>query len=132
MNPVTNKVFATNLANNTVTVIDGDINATSTLGPGSNPFGVAVNPVTNKIYVTNSVTDSDDWQPAGNRRGHQRDDHGACREQSVCGSGESCDQYRLCHQLSFRHQRQRDSDQWRGQFHRGHGDLRESAPITWR
>jgi YVTN family beta-propeller protein len=60
VNPVTNKVFVTNLANNSVTVIDGDINATSSLNAGalSNPYGVAVNPVTNKIYVTNSASDS--------------------------------------------------------------------------
>ena len=39
VNPVTNKVYVTNLANNTVSMIDVDINALSTSGPGRNPFG---------------------------------------------------------------------------------------------
>jgi YVTN family beta-propeller protein len=56
VNPVTNKIYvATDVGINfnTVTVIDGATNATSTVAAGTSPYAVAVNPVTDKIYVTN-------------------------------------------------------------------------------
>jgi uncharacterized repeat protein (TIGR01451 family) len=54
VNPVTNKVYVTTLNSNSVTVIDGMTNATTTVAVGAFPYSVAVNPVTNKIYVANS------------------------------------------------------------------------------
>src|SRR5713226_1527238 len=53
VNPVTNKIYITNLVGNTVTVIDGASNAATTVTVSSSPDAVAVNPVTNKIYVAN-------------------------------------------------------------------------------
>lgn len=58
VNPVTNKAYVLNFAgspNNTVTVIDGTNNyTTSTLTMGGTfPYTLAVNPVTDKIYVGN-------------------------------------------------------------------------------
>jgi YVTN family beta-propeller protein len=50
---VTNKIYIANESDNTVTVIDGASNITTTVGVGSSPTSVAVNPVTNKIYVAN-------------------------------------------------------------------------------
>jgi YVTN family beta-propeller protein len=56
VNPVTNKVYVANILGNSVTVIDGTTNGTTTvaLPVGSYPRGVAVNPVTNKVYVANT------------------------------------------------------------------------------
>ena len=51
MNPVTNKIYVANFGN-TVTVIDGATNTTTTVHRYV-PDAVAVNPVTNKIYVAN-------------------------------------------------------------------------------
>ena len=42
-----------NNGSNTVTVIDGATNSTTTVTVGTEPVSVAVNPVTNKIYVAN-------------------------------------------------------------------------------
>ena len=53
VNPVTNKIYVANAADDTVTVIDGTSNATATVSVGTNPRALAVNPVTNKIYVAN-------------------------------------------------------------------------------
>ena len=57
LNPVTNKIYVTNFSNspgNTVTVIDGADNTTSTLTMGGTfPYTEAVNSVTDKIYVAN-------------------------------------------------------------------------------
>ena len=50
---MTNKIYVANYSSNTVTVIDGATNSTTTVGTGSQPFAAAVNPVTNKIYVAN-------------------------------------------------------------------------------
>ena len=50
---MTNKIYVPNLSDNTVTVIDGATNTTSTVNVGTSPYAVAVNSVTNKIYVTN-------------------------------------------------------------------------------
>jgi YVTN family beta-propeller protein len=63
VNPVTNKVYVANFGDmdpaggrilgHTVSVIDGVTNATTTVGVGIHPTGIAVNPVTNKVYVSN-------------------------------------------------------------------------------
>lgn len=75
INPVTNKIYVANAVSydpygnyiwgNTVTVIDGATNNTSTVEVGTYPRAITVNPVTNKIYVANyysytiSVIDGD-------------------------------------------------------------------------
>ena len=51
MNPVTNKIYVANRGSNSVTVIDGATNATTTLAVGLTPVFMALNEVTNKIYV---------------------------------------------------------------------------------
>ncbi len=56
VNPVTNKIYATNPNPNTITVLDGAINSTATVSAGSLPSMAAVNPVTNKIYIANDVS----------------------------------------------------------------------------
>src|SRR6266478_5926251 len=56
VNPKTNKVYAVNSSDGTVTVIDGSANSTTTLRVGSEPMAITVNPVTNKIYVGNSAS----------------------------------------------------------------------------
>ncbi len=53
VNPVTNKIYVAKPGSNTVTVIDGATNGTTTVNVGAGPRAVAVNPVTNKIYVAN-------------------------------------------------------------------------------
>jgi YVTN family beta-propeller protein len=53
VNPITNMIYMTNEASNTVTVVDGATLSTTTIPVGSNPLFIAVNPVTNKIYVAN-------------------------------------------------------------------------------
>ena len=52
-NPVTNKIYVANYSSNTVTVIDGATNDTTSLPAGACPCAVAVNPITNKIYAAN-------------------------------------------------------------------------------
>jgi len=54
VNPKTNKVYAVNPSDGTVTVMDAASNSTKTVRVGSEPVAIAVNPVTNKIYVGNS------------------------------------------------------------------------------
>jgi YVTN family beta-propeller protein len=59
VNPVTNKIYAVNAGDSTVSVIDGatsTVTDTVTVGSISDSYGtaVAVNPVTNKIYVAGS------------------------------------------------------------------------------
>jgi len=56
VNPKTNKVYAVNSNDGTVTVMDGSANSTTTLRVGSEPMAITVNPVTNKIYVGNSAS----------------------------------------------------------------------------
>jgi YVTN family beta-propeller protein len=53
INLKTNKVYLISRFRNTVTVVDGATNATTTVAVGFNPCAVALNPVTNKIYVAN-------------------------------------------------------------------------------
>jgi uncharacterized protein len=54
VNPKTNKVYAVNSSDGTVTVMNGSGNSTTTVRVESQPVAIAVNPVTNKIYVGNS------------------------------------------------------------------------------
>src|ERR1039457_3522191 len=56
VNPVQNKIYVANNGSNSVTVIDGRTNATTTVNVGMGPFAIAVNPVTNKVYVANNVS----------------------------------------------------------------------------
>jgi uncharacterized protein len=56
VNPKTNKVYAVNSSDGTVTVMDGSANFTTTVRVGSEPMAIAVNAVTNKIYVGNSAS----------------------------------------------------------------------------
>jgi YVTN family beta-propeller protein len=56
VNPVTNKIYATNYNSDNVTVIDGITNSTKNVLVGDRPNGIAVNSVTNKIYVANEVS----------------------------------------------------------------------------
>jgi len=48
VNPKTNKVYAVNSSDGTVTVMDGSANSTTTVRVGSEPMAIAVNAVTNK------------------------------------------------------------------------------------
>jgi uncharacterized protein len=54
VNQKTNKVYAVNSGDGTVTVMDATANSTTTVRVGSQPVAIAVNPVTNKIYVGNT------------------------------------------------------------------------------
>src|SRR6266404_4212439 len=56
VNPKTNKVYAVNSSDGTVTVMDGSAKSTTTVKVGSEPVAITVNPVTNKIYVANSAS----------------------------------------------------------------------------
>jgi len=51
VNPITNKVYVTNEADNTMTVMDGASGATTTVPIGARPLWLGVNPETNRIYV---------------------------------------------------------------------------------
>jgi YVTN family beta-propeller protein len=53
VNRLTNKIYAANSGSNTVTIIDGSANSTSTFSVGSAPEALSLNPVTNKVYVAN-------------------------------------------------------------------------------
>src|SRR5207245_9808040 len=56
VNPTTNRVYATNQADNTISVIDGGTNTViATVPTGNAPHGITVNPVTNTIYVGNRL-----------------------------------------------------------------------------
>ena len=74
--PATDQIYVANRSSNNVTVIDGATNATSTVAAGTNPVAVAVNPATDKIYVANF----DQQRRDGDRRRHQRHDHGGRRD----------------------------------------------------
>jgi uncharacterized protein len=54
VNPKTSKVYAVNTSKNTVTVMDGSTNSSTTVGVGSEPMAISINSETNKIYVGNS------------------------------------------------------------------------------
>jgi uncharacterized protein len=56
VNPKTNKVYAVNSSDGTVTVMDGSANSFSTVRVGLQPVSITVNPLTNKIYVGNSAS----------------------------------------------------------------------------
>jgi YVTN family beta-propeller protein len=60
VNPVTNKIYVANYGSSscpgTVTVIDGETNASTDVSVGGCPNAVAVDPVTNQIYVAGSAS----------------------------------------------------------------------------
>ena len=56
VNSKTNKVYAVNSSEGTVTVMDGSANFTTTVRVGLEPVAIAANPATNKIYVGNSAS----------------------------------------------------------------------------
>jgi YVTN family beta-propeller protein len=53
VNPVTNKIYVADQGSDSVTVIDGATNGTTTLAVGAAPSALAVNTVTDEIYVAN-------------------------------------------------------------------------------
>jgi len=55
---VTNRIYVANTSSDSVTVIDGSTNTTTTAAAGTQPCAVAVNPVTNRIYVVNGRSDN--------------------------------------------------------------------------
>jgi YVTN family beta-propeller protein len=57
-NTTSNKIYVANFASNTVTVIDGATNNTTTVAVGAVPVALAVNPATNKVYVVNYGSDT--------------------------------------------------------------------------
>src|SRR6267154_2346711 len=56
VNPKTNKVYAVNSGEGTVTVMSELANSSKTVKVGSEPVAIAINPATNKIYVGNSAS----------------------------------------------------------------------------
>jgi YVTN family beta-propeller protein len=54
VNPVTNKVYALDEANDALIVLDASTGATRTVAVGDRPVFIAVNPATNRIYVNNA------------------------------------------------------------------------------
>ncbi|MGB6429427.1 MAG: Ig-like domain repeat protein [Candidatus Acidiferrales bacterium] len=54
VNPITNTIYVANQGGNSVTVINGSTDGTTSVPVGSSPAAVAVNPVSNVIYVANS------------------------------------------------------------------------------
>jgi uncharacterized protein len=54
LNPKTNKLYAVNTGNGSVTVLDGAGRYTSVVKVGTDPEAIAINPVTNRVYVANS------------------------------------------------------------------------------
>ncbi len=55
VNPVRNEIYAANVLDNTVTIIDGRDNSTSTVSVGAFPAALAVNSMTNRVYVANQA-----------------------------------------------------------------------------
>jgi YVTN family beta-propeller protein len=54
VNPGTGRIYISNAASNTVSVIDGTSNTViATIGVGSDPWGVGVNPSIGRVYVAN-------------------------------------------------------------------------------
>ena len=58
VNSSTNKIYVSNSGEQSVTVIDGATNSTTTVGVGRQPFGLAVNTATNQVYVANYASQS--------------------------------------------------------------------------
>jgi M6 family metalloprotease-like protein len=58
VNTSTNKIYFANGYANSVSVLDGATNATSTVPVGSYPSAIAVNPLTNRIYVADSESNN--------------------------------------------------------------------------
>jgi DNA-binding beta-propeller fold protein YncE len=53
VNPATNRIYVLDINTNSVTAIDGDTKATTTIPVGLGASVIVLNPVTNKIYVSN-------------------------------------------------------------------------------
>ena len=53
LNPKTDKIYAVNTGNGSVTVLDGAGHYTAAVKVGMDPEAIAINPVTNRIYVAN-------------------------------------------------------------------------------
>lgn len=59
VNPITNMIYVTNAASNTVSVINGENDKVEyTIPVGNLPYDVDVDPATNKIYVANKFSNS--------------------------------------------------------------------------
>src|SRR5712672_1797761 len=56
VNPKTNKLYAVNSSDGTVTVMNGLANSSKIVKVGSEPVAIAINPATNRIYVGNSAS----------------------------------------------------------------------------
>jgi YVTN family beta-propeller protein len=56
VNPKTDSVYAVNSTDDTVTIMNGSANSSTTVKVGSEPVAIAINPATNKIYVGNSAS----------------------------------------------------------------------------
>ena len=54
LNPITNKIYAVNAGNGSVTVLDGAGRYIGAVKVGTEPEAIASNPVTNRVYVANS------------------------------------------------------------------------------
>ncbi|HEX3096265.1 MAG TPA: Ig-like domain repeat protein, partial [Usitatibacter sp.] len=52
VNPITNKIYIASELSNSVVVVDGATNGTSSIPVGTRPQYIAVNPATDKVYVT--------------------------------------------------------------------------------
>jgi YVTN family beta-propeller protein len=68
-NPTTHRVFVTNAASNSVSIVDGVNNVVVGVQPvGQHPYGIAVNPVDGAVYVGNGVSDNlSRFYDSGNR-----------------------------------------------------------------
>jgi YVTN family beta-propeller protein len=58
VDPIANRIFVANRADDTVTVIDGATRATVFVDAGNDPAAIAVNPATGRAYVANRLGDS--------------------------------------------------------------------------
>jgi YVTN family beta-propeller protein len=58
VNPVTNKAYVANTLSDTVTVIDGSDDSTTSVAIGDGPRALAVNPVTSKVHVANLTSEN--------------------------------------------------------------------------
>src|SRR5882724_1760762 len=56
VNPRTNKVYAVNSSDGTITVVDGSANSNKTVKVGSEPTAIAINTATNNIYVSKTFS----------------------------------------------------------------------------
>ena len=54
VNPKTNKIYAANTNNGTVTVVQGATHTAAQIKVGEAPAAIAINPITNRVYVGNA------------------------------------------------------------------------------